>query len=200
MSPKLTLFPIDRFKGFQPTGGTRTAVLMDLRPNQMITPFLKAKRALYFSKILYKYYGAELVVSENHRSGALFHFKEDRQSKRGCCLTEEWMHEACTSKGGARSMKKVAVAGKRAPQSPRPRVRRKRVRSADTMLPLSRNARENPGSGKSKSRSRFAGSFLGARAALIPPTDSSAGGRTVAVCGRCWKDPIRRNPKLRRCL
>ena len=37
-------------------------------------PFLKAKRALFFSKILYKYYGAELVVSEKHRSGALFHF------------------------------------------------------------------------------------------------------------------------------
>lgn len=113
MSPKLTLFPIDRFKGFQPTGGTRTAVLMDLRPNQMIAPFLKAKRALFFSKILYKYYGAELVVSENHRSGALFHFKEDRQSKRGCCLTEEWMHEARTSKGGARSMKKSSSGWKK---------------------------------------------------------------------------------------
>ena len=44
-SPKLTLFPIDRLKVFRPTGGTRTAVLMDLRSNRMIAPFLKAKRA-----------------------------------------------------------------------------------------------------------------------------------------------------------
>ena len=83
LSPKLTLFPIDRLKVFRPTGGARTAVLMDLRPNQMIAPFLKAKRALFFSKILYKYYGAELVVSEKHRSGALFHFKEERAVKKG---------------------------------------------------------------------------------------------------------------------
>ena len=76
MSPKLTLFPIDRFKGFQPTEGIRTVVLMVLRPILLSAPFLKAKRALFFSKILYKYYGAELVVSEKHRSGALFHFKE----------------------------------------------------------------------------------------------------------------------------
>ena len=59
MSPKLTLFPIDRFKGFQPTEGIRTVVLMVLRPILLSAPFLKAKRALFFSKILYKYYGAE---------------------------------------------------------------------------------------------------------------------------------------------
>ena len=48
----------------------------------MLAPFLKAKRALFFSKYLYKYCGAELVVLENHQSGALFHFKENSQSKR----------------------------------------------------------------------------------------------------------------------
>ena len=48
----------------------------------MTAPFLRAKRALFFSKIIYKYYGAGLVVSEDHLSGALFHFKGNRKSKR----------------------------------------------------------------------------------------------------------------------
>ena len=42
----------------------------------MLAPFLKAKRALFFSKIVDKNYGAGLVVSENHLSGALFESKK----------------------------------------------------------------------------------------------------------------------------
>ena len=48
----------------------------------MPAPFLFSKRALFFSKIIDKNYGAGLVVSENHLSGALFHFKGNRKSKR----------------------------------------------------------------------------------------------------------------------
>ena len=55
---------------------------MEERSILMPAPFLKAKRALFFSKFIHKNCGAELVVSENHRSGALFHFKENRQTKR----------------------------------------------------------------------------------------------------------------------
>ena len=43
----------------------------------MLAPFLKAKRALFFSKIVDKNYGAGLVVSKNHLSGALFHFNRE---------------------------------------------------------------------------------------------------------------------------
>lgn len=55
---------------------------MEERSILMTAPFLRAKRALFFSKIIYKHYGAGLVVSENHLSGALFHFKGNRKSKR----------------------------------------------------------------------------------------------------------------------
>lgn len=55
---------------------------MEERSILMTAPFLRAKRALFFSKITYKYYGAGLVVSEDHLSGALFHFKGNRKSKR----------------------------------------------------------------------------------------------------------------------
>ena len=48
----------------------------------MLAPFLKAKRALFFSKIVDKKYGAGLVVSENHLSGALF------ESKKGAIFFE----------------------------------------------------------------------------------------------------------------
>lgn len=48
---------------------------MEGRSFLMLAPFLKAKRALFFSKIIDKNYGAGLVVSENHLFGALFHFK-----------------------------------------------------------------------------------------------------------------------------
>jgi len=48
----------------------------------MLAPFLKAKRALFFSKIIDKNYSAGLVVSENHLSGALF------ESKKGAIFFE----------------------------------------------------------------------------------------------------------------
>ena len=113
MSPKLTLFPIDRFKGFQPTEGIRTVVLMVLRPILLSAPFLKAKRALFFSKILYKYYGAELVVSEKHRSGALFHFKELSSQKGGVVCQKHGNRRRVSKKGGARQMKKFSSGRKK---------------------------------------------------------------------------------------
>ena len=59
--------------------------------------------------------------------------------------------------------------GKRAPQSPSPRVRSKRVQSVDIMSPLNLDTLEDPGNEKSRSKSRFAGSLLDARAVPILP-------------------------------
>lgn len=58
----------------------------------MLVPFLRAKRALFFfSKIVDKYYGAGLVVSENHLSGALFHFSGESSHSRS--IKETWLQE-----------------------------------------------------------------------------------------------------------
>ena len=53
--------------------------------------------------------------------------------------------------------------GKRAPQSPSPRVRSKRVQSVDIMSPLNLDTLEDLGNEKSRSKSRFAGSFYSNR-------------------------------------
>ena len=90
--------------------------------------------------------------------------------------------------------------GKRAPQSPSPRVRSKRVQSVDIMSPLNLDTLEDPGNEKSRSKSRFAGSLLDARAAPILPMVSCAGEKMAVVFGRFWKDPIRRKRKRRQCL
>ena len=67
----------------------------------------------YFSKILYKYYGAELVVSEKHRSGALFHFKELSSQKGGGVCQKHGNRRRVSKKGGARQMKKFSSGRKK---------------------------------------------------------------------------------------
>ena len=52
------------------------------KANSQASALFESKKGAIFSKIIYKYYGAGLVVSENHLSGALFHFKRNRKSKR----------------------------------------------------------------------------------------------------------------------
>ena len=59
---------------------------------------------------------------------------------------------------------------------------------------------EDPGNEKSRSKSRFAGSLLDARAVPILPMVSCAGEKMAVVFGRFWKDPIHRKRKRRQCL
>ena len=87
-----------------------------IKAKSNVSALFVLKKGAVFSKIIDKYYGAELVVSENHRSGALFHFKKNKAVKKekgGCCLPETWMHKARIKKRRSMTNEKCSSGRKR---------------------------------------------------------------------------------------